>query len=308
MKYYLCATITLSGNAKYSDNNINTLEQIYKWRKNIHLKKINAFSSGIFFALMLIFYSKYDNKLDKYIIPKSFYKNFRETTDIFYNISKNTSIFTSMPVMCKKLSNYITDDILVKINDLLTIVYCRISNDGIIEQVKCNKFKSKSQLLELMYKSMSIPLITAPQILCDDKYIYCDGFTFIDKLQELKKDEVHIYSIFKISSGCVFQNCLNFGITHDNDIVGGTLYYNASDFLYEPLTGCKIPLTNYLPNCLNNKWNFGYSQGIYTYGAIKIIIYTYYSLPYIQKISSCIFNNFGWLVGFKKITNINHLI
>jgi hypothetical protein len=106
----------------------------------------------------------------------------------------------------------------------------------------------------------------------------------------------------------VFQNCLNFGITHDNDIVGGTLYYNASDFLYEPLTGCKIPLTNYLPNCLNNKWNFGYSQGIYAYGTLKLIIYTYYKLPYIQKISSCMFNNFGWLVGFKKIANINHLI
>ena len=46
-----------------------------------------------------------------------------------------------MPEICKNISNYITDDILVKNNDLLTIVYSRISNDGIIEQVSCNKFK-----------------------------------------------------------------------------------------------------------------------------------------------------------------------
>jgi hypothetical protein len=40
-----------------------------------------------------------------------------------------------MPEICKNISNYITDD-------LLTIVYSRISNDGIIKQVSCNKFKS----------------------------------------------------------------------------------------------------------------------------------------------------------------------
>jgi hypothetical protein len=308
MKHKLGAHIYLSGNVKFVDNHMCTMEQLYRCRDDIYIKKINSISCGIIFSIYLIMLLKYDKETDKYIIPKNFQKKYHEIYNKFFEKNRDVKLNEAVVKLCQELSYYINDEVLDRCNELLSITYTKSSSKIILEQETVSCFETKTDLLNSIYKSMSIPFLSTKRLICDENFTYCDGIAFSEQLPQLKDDEVCFFSCYKITPKMIHLNTIDLGCCDkDVEIKGGTLYYNASNYLQEPFLGHTIPYTNHLPNSLNTKWNFGYSQGIYAYNYFKMGVYVYYKIPFLNIITSNLYKNFGWICGYGFINSVDEI-
>jgi|688.fasta_scaffold108842_4 hypothetical protein len=303
----LSTTVIFSGNIKMLDNHIDTIEQLYEWRENIYINKIKSMSNGCIFAILLISMLKYDVKEEYYYIPKNFLKKFHHIFHEFLDKMKEVPLIDAVEKICFNIEEYLPDDIIDKCNDLLSIYYTKSNKDIILEQEFCDTFTSKKDIIKNIYQSMSIPLLDVRKLIKDDKYIYCDGIAFIEKLDKPKDNEIILYSLYKLNHKCVILNLKELGQCNKCELNGGMIYYNASHHLYEPIFGYTLPYSDYLPNFIKNDWNFRYSQGIYTYNFIKLNLFIYYKIPFLHKNICKVFNKFGWIFGYKFIKNINHI-
>jgi hypothetical protein len=309
MKHKLGTHIYLSGNVKYLDNHMCTMEQLFRFRDKIYLKKINTISCGCIFGFFLIYLLKYDKYTNKYIIPENFQKKYHKIHNDFFKKFNDIKLNEAVKLICQELSKYLNDETLNKCNDLLTITSTKTSNNIILEQEHISVFNTKTDLLNSLYKSMSIPFMSTKKLICDNKYTYFDGIAFIDKLPDLDPYDVCFYSAYKITPKMIHLNTIDLGYCdNDVEIKGGTLYYNASNYLQEPILGYTIPYSNYLPNSLNTKWNFGYSQGIYAYNYFKMFVNIYYYIPLLHTITSKLYKNFGWIFGYGFIKSIDEIL
>ena len=156
-------TIYFGGNMIYREPYLRIIDLLFKWKNDIIINKIHCISSGCIYGIFLCndLVNHNGNYLINHDIINKCQKIVNETTTIINNTTLNNSVITILKYCIENTS----DDIHIKCSNVLNIYYTIINVNGISAQISKNKWASKMDLINDIYRSMSIPFISIDKII-----------------------------------------------------------------------------------------------------------------------------------------------